>query len=112
MGGATDGGMGAEGPQGKFYPRSPWGERRIRRRPTVPHSRISIHAPHGGSDAGGARERGGAESISIHAPQGGSDLRARLGAAKAKIFLSTLPMGGATAKLHKYTKRNIDGIDK
>ena len=55
-----------------FNPRSPRGERRCgawrRRR----HSRISIHAPRGGSD----HSRQGAVRcvhISIHAPRGGSD---------------------------------------
>ena len=56
---------------------------------------ISIHAPRGGSD----RKRSAAQvstQISIHAPRGGSDeLLREIGGLK-DLFLSTLPVGGAT----------------
>ncbi len=72
-----------------FYPRSPCGERLPRAWLGEVFLAISIHAPHAGSDAGAS----GLTRLFMQ-------------------FLSTLPMRGATAKLHKYTKRNIDGIDK
>ena len=81
-------------------------------------SRISIHAPRGGSDLfcgkiflvssnfnprspWGERHcsRGvvyRCAGISIHAPRGGSDAKARAGEAEYCRFQSTLPVGGAT----------------
>ena len=56
-----------------FYPRSPCGERRKSPRSLQPAILISIHAPHAGSD----RSR-------------------NHGRARTHVFLSTLPMRGAT----------------
>ena len=55
-----------------FNPRSPWGERPAEHDLENKSTRISIHAPRGGSDSGRWRwpAHGG---ISIHAPRGGSD---------------------------------------
>ena len=56
-----------------FYPRSPWGER--------PSGVIGSHL---------------VLAISIHAPRGGSDDPKGAAEYAAQIFLSTLPVGGAT----------------
>ena len=56
---------------------------------------ISNHAPHAGSDAA-MRFSGSSEAISIHTPHAGSD-HARGGRMfSISLFLSTLPMRGAT----------------
>ncbi|MDY4754099.1 MAG: hypothetical protein SO355_01975, partial [Candidatus Faecousia sp.] len=61
---------------------------------------ISIHAPRGGSD-GEATRKLIQENISIHAPRGGSDAQDSQPQLPAAAFQSTLPVGGATAKMHK-----------
>ena len=85
---------GCAGHHRNFNPRSPWGERPLKRVRWIPCSEfqstlpvggattspfssaiappISIHAPRGGSDAEGLSVDGVA-GISIHAPRGGSD---------------------------------------
>ena len=57
--------------------------------------RISIHAPHAGSDPERALEGRGLR-ISIHAPHAGSDERDSLSTSTTSVFQSTLPMRGAT----------------
>ena len=81
-------------------------------------SKISIHAPRGGSDLHmlysicgyrnfnprsprGERPAGGAgacwcDPISIHAPRGGSDVHTKPTIIICFVFQSTLPAGGAT----------------
>ena len=122
-----------------FNPRSPWGERPQQRPISIPGSvfqstlpvggatqsfflndivsRISIHAPRGGSDAAQCRKQS-RRVISIHAPRGGSDgvtlpgtrnsidfnprspwgerPEPRQEQHKDCEFQSTLPVGGAT----------------
>ena len=55
-----------------FNPRSPRGERQTIHDIVKQVSKISIHAPRGGSDQKG-QNTPGAACISIHAPRGGSD---------------------------------------
>ena len=82
-----------------FNPRSPCGERPFFRSYCIGHSHISIHAPRVGSDflLSALRE---VLAISIHAPRVGSDFCIRIGSADGIEFQSTLPVWGATAKLH------------
>ena len=119
MRGATLFGSAPETVKSYFYPRSPCGERRlgtVRRgcRETIsihaPHAGsddgynlrdpivcvISIHAPHAGSDVSGAKHGFSDGNISIHAPHAGSDFPTWRGPIRTIIFLSTLPMRGAT----------------
>ena len=108
-----------------FYPRSPRGERRVKKgggrhgcaisihapregsdgplrlRPLL-SSRISIHAPREGSDLEKAPEKD-ALLISIHAPREGSDVTFTVICALFEIFLSTLPARGATFMRLKYS---------
>ncbi len=60
------------------------------------HHSISIHAPRGGSDVLGCSIEDLMEKISIHAPRGGSDSGAASETGGHGLFLSTLPVGGAT----------------
>ena len=104
-------------PAGHFNPRSPWGERlgpprRSRGQKefqsTLPvggatksdlpgqnKRRISIHAPHGGSDGNGNGANGGARYFNPRSPWGERPAAIRA-AAQAALFQSTLPVGGAT----------------
>ena len=80
---------------GYFNPRSPWGERLIL--PSSPHSSSDFNprSPWGerpGCYGGGC----GGFPISIHAPRGGSDFSAFRQFSTARLFQSTLPVGGAT----------------
>ena len=59
-------------------------------------SKISIHAPHAGSDASASDLYNGMK-ISIHAPHAGSDSSTVATTGNASEFQSTLPMRGATA---------------
>ena len=117
-----------------FNPRSPWGERRWNVVMAKDITGISIHAPRGGSDK--AKEkvaefcrisihapRGGSDlyivpscpsvlSISIHAPRGGSDLFCSLILHQISVFQSTLPVGGATAKMHSFPCPSLARITK
>ena len=109
-----------------FNPRSPWGERPLPIHTTAGVLCISIHAPRGGSDLGGAWDKQ-KSYISIHAPRGGSDRpsptrpidrgdfnpRSPWGERQSTInpgiweglFQSTLPVGGATASLVVVVRR-------
>ncbi len=78
VGGATRYGANFDCGKIDFNPRSPWGER------------LSIHAPRGGSDL-----------ISIHAPRGGSDAVTKGTEDWGDLFQSTLPVGGATHRIHR-----------
>ena len=80
---------------GYFYPRSPRGERRGRKRKRGPGRWISIHAPREGSDLA-SRNHVVLILISIHAPREGSDARIVYGRNLIDLFLSTLPARGAT----------------
>ena len=60
---------------------------------------ISIHAPREGSDRRGQR-RGPKLQISIHAPREGSDSLCKPGHTRPALFLSTLPVRGATVSPH------------
>ena len=78
-----------------FNPRSPCGERPIRRNKILTISVISIHAPLAGNDEA-AVESGALGGISIHAPLAGNDLAYRGDTRRCKIFQSTLPLRGTT----------------
>ena len=70
---------------------------------------ISIHAPRGGSDKDG-NENVFWLMISIHAPRGGSDQAITTIHFIIGQFLSTLPVGGATANMiifHSYLQQFI-----
>ena len=106
-----------------FNPRSPYGERRstalfplptpgfqstlpIRGATSEQNScekrfKISIHAPHTGSDPV-RKGKGPARSISIHAPHTGSDANSLLDMAVQGLFQSTLPIRGATHNVRYY----------
>ena len=62
----------------------------------IPSIPISIHAPRGGSDEADPEYRQ-IVNISIHAPRGGSDSWITTLAFISFVFLSTLPVGGATS---------------
>ena len=79
-----------------FNPRSPCGERLTLVHKSSITSRISIHAPHAGSDVGTNRSWE-VRVISIHAPHAGSDCKVPSLCFVALIFQSTLPMRGATS---------------
>ena len=106
-----------------FNPRSPCGERRVRMRTAVQKRPISIHAPRVGSDnisevtnvsqaisihaprVGSDRKSPRIKyiiTISIHAPRVGSDVDAAIAATFRFLFQSTLPVWGATAKMHRF----------
>ena len=88
-----------------FNPRSPWGERLPQYIDHQEISKISIHAPRGGSDHRAYKQQYYQSMISIHAPRGGSDIWLLYLLFKYKIFQSTLPVGGAT-NFHNYLHRN------
>ena len=81
--------------QQNFYPRSPRGERLIGADLLQKGFVISTHAPREGSDWAPTAYPQGWE-ISTHAPREGSDYIPDFQAAKAVIFLPTLPARGAT----------------
>ena len=62
---------------------------------------ISIHAPRVGSDFASA-SAGACRGISIHAPRVGSDNRRQDLRKNEQLFQSTLPVWGATAKMHRF----------
>ena len=71
---------------------------------------ISIHAPRGGSDEDSGARRILTDGISIHAPRGGSDEVSMANPLFNALFLSTLPVGGATANMiifHSYLQQFI-----
>ena len=72
--------------------------------------RISIHAPREGSDSVSATSATGTP-ISIHAPREGSDQLENQRYNAGIEFQSTLPVRGATAKIHKkgyvFSAKNI-----
>ena len=106
-----------------FNPRSPWGERPISKATRALATRFQSTLPVGGATS---RETIDSQevSISIHAPRGGSDRIAiypiclisyfnprspwgeRLSSGGFSLqttkFQSTLPVGGATAKMHRF----------
>ena len=61
-----------------------------------PARAISIHAPREGSDPGAGARHGADRRISIHAPREGSDDINTYKYYNKDIFLSTLPVRGAT----------------
>ena len=61
---------------------------------------ISIHAPREGSDLPTIDSINLGEDISIHAPREGSDIRAAHTGLVSSLFLSTLPVRGATLRQH------------
>ena len=71
-------------------------ERLARPKSTLRHSKISIHAPRMGSDAGRDRIHAVRRGISIHAPRMGSDALVRVRCSRHREFQSTLPGWGAT----------------
>ena len=79
-----------------FYPRSPRGERPTGQVVMCVLMLISIHAPREGSDFP-APQTGPEKDISIHAPREGSDAVSAGNQTATAIFLSTLPVRGATA---------------
>ena len=85
-----------------FNPRSPCGERHPRHDRREAVGVISIHAPHAGSDRVVQIVDGRREIISIHAPHAGSDRGSLHSSRAVAVFQSTLPMRGATAKIHNY----------
>ena len=107
-----------------FNPRSPCGERRVRmrtavqKRPISIHAprvgsdnisevtnvsqAISIHAPRVGSDGNGCVDKNKCIRISIHAPRVGSDSLVLNLCMEIFLFQSTLPVWGATAKMHRF----------
>ena len=116
VGGATKTGQDVKDSDEGFNPRSLWGERLIRSSTRYPRTKISIHAPRGGSDklsvgrvqsptlfqstlpVGGATgiPKGAAENlhISIHAPRGGSDFCAIKHGVVLRISIHA-PRGGS-----------------
>ncbi len=58
---------------------------------------ISIHAPHGGSDAFAGDRRSRTAVFLSTLPMGGATLVVPVKEEAPKAFLSTLPMGGATS---------------
>ena len=71
---------------------------------------ISIHAPRGGSDSLKWPKEPARSAISIHAPRGGSDFSVFFYPIVGHKFLSTLPVGGATANMiifHSYLQQFI-----
>ena len=102
-----------------FNPRSPCGERQVKRWCFSMGGSISIHAPHAGSDYHSFHQRAmywnfnprspcgerpgnpvwlSAAMISIHAPHAGSDTSFSKTNTFVGGFQSTLPMRGATSK--------------
>ena len=85
-----------------FNPRSPWGERPepfFVRRICFP---ISIHAPRGGSDVKSINLGVKNFNFNPRSPWGERPRR-NLARNASKKFQSTLPVGGATAKMHSFT---------
>ena len=72
---------------------------------------ISIHAPREGSDHNALSQAYYTSKISIHAPREGSDDKALCPICRKSSFQSTLPVRGATAKIHKkgyvFSAKNI-----
>ena len=115
--------MGGSNCDRNFYPRSPCGERHTKHFPALHHILISIHALLAESDAGAGNnaigisyfyprspcgERRNADCncrsvrpISIHALLAESDSPTRRPSVTPHIFLSTLSLRRATAKVHK-----------
>ncbi len=71
---------------------------------------ISIHAPRGGSDNATAVPSLPPPQISIHAPRGGSDTMQSCMAIMLWVFLSTLPVGGATGCKCNYCLYSVISI--
>ena len=112
-----------------FNPRSPWGERPIVRASTVLSPEFQSTLPVGGATCI-ETETLPAFDISIHAPRGGSDGLRRRNQQRNPYFnprspwgerrnqrpgtsqtpprfQSTLPVGGATAKMHSFTRVSL-----
>ena len=85
-----------------FNPRSPRGERLKWYHVIDRDTRISIHAPRGGSDSRLKLCEEASDCISIHAPRGGSDGYSATGKQASSAFQSTLPAGGATLPFRAY----------
>ena len=79
-----------------FNPRPPCGERQKKSFCVGKHIRISIHAPHAGSDDVERAESEVFKRISIHAPHAGSDCVVSPYSSIPFLFQSTPPMRGAT----------------
>ena len=75
-----------------FNPRSPHGERLIRRLLLICNVNISIHAPRTGSDDAWLEKRDWSD-ISIHAPRTGSDVRVRACPRRPRHFNPRSPHG-------------------
>ena len=84
-----------------FNPRSPCGERPEKVSDDKYIRKISIHAPRVGSDYPGCCSTA-ATWISIHAPRVGSDIVYTRTFSFHFLFQSTLPVWGATAKMHRF----------
>ena len=71
---------------------------------------ISIHAPREGSDGGGRHRHHLPDQISIHAPREGSDTGVTKVINQTAIFLSTLPVRGATSLFMLHTHSSLISI--
>ena len=78
-----------------FNPRSPCGERHVRRSVLRIRLRISIHVPLAGNDAAN-RSSGGGSGISIHVPLAGNDRLMSGRSRSSSRFQSTFPLRGTT----------------
>ena len=69
------------------------------------HSEVSIHAPRAGSDCAKFSSVRRCE-VSIHAPRAGSDIPGFIHLLNIRLFQSTLPVRGATRRVHRVQLRS------
>ena len=94
--------LGRSRQENDFNPRSPWGERLSILPVKLKKQCISIHAPRGGSDGRRNCLWGFPGHFNPRSPWGERRYW-RKGLCTTLEFQSTLPVGGATAKMHSFT---------